>query len=214
MTISNQKHIGYMNHELPFSFKPKGYVPDTLILNYVRDKLHFEQRRHELKLRGEDLRNITYSNLKKRKFDVLTRVFTSMANLIFFFECISKYPVLEQLFEDDLKDLLGIRRSNPQHQVSGYIFARLLNSILFVQKNSDEDDFRLTVNNLLQQVVRNKIKQNLRSTFITADACNAVIADFDRVVAWTGELAVKFWVKNDLPDRTLEFDSHELLKSN
>ena len=85
---------------------------------------------------------------------------------------------------------------------------------LFVQKNNDEVDFRLAVNNLLQQVVRNKIKQNLKNTFDTANACNAVIADFDRATAWTGELAVKFRVKNELPDRTLEFDSDELLKSN
>ena len=94
---------------------------------------------------------------------MLEKIFTSMANLLFFFECISKYPVLEELFEDDIQDLLGIRRSNPQQQVSGYIFVRLLYSILFVQKNNNEDDFRLTVNNLLQQVVRNKVKQNLRS---------------------------------------------------
>ena len=51
-------------------------------------------------------------------------------------------------------------------------------------------------------------------TLVTDDACNAAIADFDRAIAWTGMLAVKFNVKSDLPDRTLEFDSDELLKSN
>ena len=204
-----------MDAESHTSFNSKGYIPDKPIINYVREKLQFEQRRNKLKLRGEDLKeNVTYSNLKKRKFDVLKRIFTSLANLLFFFECISKYPVLQELFEDDIEDLLGIRRSNPQQQVSGYIIGRLLYSILFVQENNNEDDFRLTVNNVLQQVVRNKVKQNLRRVLITNDASNAAIADFDRAIAWTGMLAVKYNLKNDLPDRTLEFDSDELLKSN
>ena len=53
-----------------------------------------------------------------------------MANLLFFFECISKYPVLEELFEDDIQDLLGIRRSDPQQQIIGHIVSRLLYWIL------------------------------------------------------------------------------------
>ena len=204
-----------MYNEPHISHNPKGYIPDKLIVNYMQEKLQFEQERHELKLRGENLKeNDRYSNLKKRKVNVLVRIFTSMANLIFFFECISKYPVLQELFEDDIQDLLGIRRSNPQQQVSSYIVARLLYSILFVQKENNESDFRSIVNNLLQQIVRNKSKQNLRNVLVTDDATNAAAADFDRAVAWTGMLAANFKVEGDVPKRTLEFDSDELLKSN
>ena len=72
-------------------FKPKSYLPERPIVNYMNEKLRFEKSESRIDLRGEALQeNRTYSNLKKRKVEVLDRIFTSMANLTFFVECIAE----------------------------------------------------------------------------------------------------------------------------
>ena len=49
-------------------------MPEKLISNYIRDKLLFEKKRNEENLQGELLKdNEVYSNLKKRKTDVLNK---------------------------------------------------------------------------------------------------------------------------------------------
>src|SRR5438067_10161537 len=71
--------------------------------------------------------------LDKEKVRVLDNyIFPAMANLTFFFRCISKYPELREVFEDDVKDLLGVRRENPQPNNHGFIIFNLLHSILLV----------------------------------------------------------------------------------
>jgi hypothetical protein len=190
-----------------------GYLPDKLVINYVREKLLFDKEKNELKLGGKDLAdNDRYANLKKRKFNVLDRIFTSMANLMFFFDCIAKYPNLEELFEDDIEDLLGVRRTN-QEQIYGYILANLLYSILFVQKKQNNNaDFRLLLPTVLQQIVRNKARQFLTEVFKIQTASQAVSDDFDRALAWSEMLAHSTNIENKEPSRTLNFDSEELLK--
>ena len=79
---------------------------------------------------------VTYSNLKKRKVEVLDRIFTSMANLTFFVECIAEEEELRRDFEDDFKDLLGIRRSDPANQVYGFVFYHLVTGILRAGKET------------------------------------------------------------------------------
>src|SRR5919106_435625 len=101
----------------------KGYMPDEVLTNYMHEKLRFEKKRKREKLHGRELNeDIEYSRLKKRKIDVLDRIFRSMANLTFFFQCISEYPELADIFDDDVKDLLGIRRYYQQKQEFGFIF--------------------------------------------------------------------------------------------
>jgi hypothetical protein len=103
-----------------------GYVPDKLVVNYMQQKLHFEKKRKSEKLQGRELaEDDEYLALKKRKTDVLDRIFRSMANLIFFFECMAKHSELDELFDEDIKDLLGIRREDPQRQVLGFVFLDL-----------------------------------------------------------------------------------------
>src|ERR671931_2300090 len=127
------------------------YVADDLLVNYMHQKLQFEREKEKLKLRGKDLaEHDTYSNLKRRKFDVVERVFRSMANLIFFFKCIAEYPELEKVFEDDVLDLLGVKRNDSETDDSGFAFYNLLDYILigkkggrYADQGDDRIDFRL-----------------------------------------------------------------------
>jgi hypothetical protein len=174
----------------------KGYLPDDLIVNYIHDKLQFEKKKNEQKLQGKDLaENETYSNLKKRKVDVVDKIFASMSNLKFFFDCIAKYQILEELFEDDIQDLLGIRRTNPQGQIRGHILSDLLYSILFVQNR--KADFRLLLPPVLQLSARNKAYQFMRDVFKVETACFSVSNDLDRAYGWLEMLAQVARIEHD-----------------
>src|SRR5438552_1359582 len=136
--------------------RQNGYPPDDLLINYMRQKLHFERDKEKSKLRGKELaEDDTYSNLKKRKFDVIDRVFRSMANLIFFFKCIAEHPELEKVFEDDVMDLLGVKRNNPEKHDLGFVFYDLLDYILigrkegrYTKETDDRLNFRLILNHI------------------------------------------------------------------
>lgn len=161
---------------------------------------------------GEDL-----SDQEKREADDLRRmkvhilntyVFPSMANVTFFFKCIAQHPELEQLFEDDIKDLLGVRRNKPAEHIYGFMFFELVWSIIILsgKREHDKEDFRLRLNHLLQQIVCHKVEISLADVFRTERAQEAVSDDFNRVWAWTGMLADAVDQDEGEPRRT--FDLH------
>jgi len=198
-----------------------GYLPDDLLVNYMRQKLQFERDKEKSKLRGKELaENETYSNLKKRKFDVLDRVFRSLANLIFFFKCIAEYPELEKVFEDDVMDLLGIKRNDPQKQDLGFVFYDLLDYILIGKKGGrygegpdDRLDFRLILNHIVQKIVCYKMRQSSVGILDMEGPRNVVMGDFHKVWAWT-EMLLHIAEQNlddkVPPNRTFDFRDRDL----
>src|SRR5947209_885205 len=107
---------------------PKYYPPHKSLSDYMQEKLQFEIKCIKEGLAGSDRRShADYNKLSKKKHDVLPKLFQSMANLVYFFACIenvssSSMPniepnecearkVIRELWLDDVKDLLGIRRS-------------------------------------------------------------------------------------------------------
>lgn len=200
----------------------KGYLPDKLLTNYMREKLLFEKKKEESKLLGAELaENKTYSNLKKRKTDVLARVFRSMANLTFFFKCIAEHPELERLFDDDIMDLLGIRRNDPQNDDLGFAFYDLLDYILiggkggrYKEKKDDRIDFRLILNHIAQKIVCHKMRQTSVGILKMGGPRSVVIGDFHKVWAWTEMLSLV--AEQDIDDkvppaRTFDFQTKDLL---
>jgi hypothetical protein len=139
-------------------------------------------------------------HLDKEKVRVLNKsIFPAMANLLFFFKCISEYPQLERVFKNDIMDLLGIRREDPQNQLPGFIFLDLLRFILKVDTGStdvlskekayQDKDYRLHLNHLLQIMVSKKVRKSLGEVFNNVHAEAVVKDDFIRVWAWTKMLA-------------------------
>ena len=84
-------------------------------------------------MRGKDLSpedNKLDYKLRKRQHKVLDGIiFPAMANLTYFLECIADYPEFQEIFEDDLKDLFGIRNNSGTKHV-GFMFKRLVKSAL------------------------------------------------------------------------------------
>ena len=198
----------------------KGYRPDNIVSNYVQDKLLFEKKRDKENLHGKILKDDeVYSNLKKRKTDVLNKIFTSMANLIFFFECVAENDELRSVFESDILDLLGLRRNSPELRRPGYIFSRLIKSILLTGKNREKEDaidFRLLLIDLLQQALNEKINKSLPSIIDREPGARKnVLEDFETTRAWTRMIRnmVNRNALNEEPHRTIEFDTSGILKN-
>ena len=117
-------------------------------------------------------------------------------------------------FENDIKDLLGIKRN--ELQAYGFILLSLIRSILIIRDierpRNKQDDFRLKLNHILQGIVFDKVRPSLIDVFKLQEAQIAVKDDFRRAWAWTGTLASNIGEKEDVPHRTFEFDINELLK--
>ncbi len=157
--------------------------------------------------------------LKTRILDQI--IFPAMADLTYFFEVIAEHSELRMLFENDIKDLLGVRRNNPEMYISGFIFHRLLSSILIMGKRSGYDiqdimpegkkieaeDYRLYLTDLAQQILYDKVDRSLLGVIDTPDARRNVLNDFDRTRGWTKMLAhyVDQTTIDEIPRRTFDF---------
>jgi hypothetical protein len=202
--------------------EPKPYLPDEVLLNYMQEKLQFE-----IKYIKEDLRGRTsdpdYELLNKRKNDVLKKIFKSMANLIFFFECIANLPsstmpsvdkverearkVIRELFQNDVKDLLGIRRSaKDKRQTYAFLFDRLIHSLIYTGdgKVDEGNQFRLKLIHILQDSIYRKVPVTLSDDF-SQGGKGIVLNDIGRAAAWTEMLAKKVDTKEGTPSNTINF---------
>ena len=52
-----------------------------------------------------------------------------MINLTYFFQFVASHEELQPIFEDDIKDLLGLRRENKEKEIE-YMFHYLLKGML------------------------------------------------------------------------------------
>jgi hypothetical protein len=162
-----------------------------------------------------DQKNKRY--LDKEKVRLLNDyVFRSMANIIFFFRATSIYPQLKEIFENDIKDLLGVRRENPQPDNYGFIFSALVRSVLLTERDElylkeemPGEDLSLRLNQILLENVWARIKLSLTKVFERNPAAlRAVEDDFNRAWAWVRILAKgteSAREDNRTPHRTLVF---------
>jgi hypothetical protein len=189
------------------------------LLLYIQDKEDLDM--------SEDISSQKLTELKenkryldKEKVRILDDyIFPSMATLVFFFKCIASYPELRPIFENDIKDLLGIRRVNPEPGNYGFIVFNLLHAILLVGEGpylntrGHNRDFRLRLNQLLQEIVWAKFDVSLSDVFGNSSAQRSVREDFNKVWGWTRMLSEgieNFAEDKQPPHRTIEFDTAHL----
>jgi hypothetical protein len=220
----------------------KPYPPDRRLVTLLTKLLQYKADVNDREIVDKERKRY----LDKEKVEVLNEcIFPSMANLTFFFKSISKYPELKEVFEDDIKDLLGVRRKDPQQNSYGFIFSQLLRSILLIEEevdgeefdreevvdkkifplhyqlaSADNKDFRLWLNQILQQIVRDKVVAHLTKAHENDKAdqyekADQIVKDeFDRVWIWTRILAagINQAVEEDkaLPRRTIKFGTIQL----
>jgi hypothetical protein len=207
---------------------PKYYPPDKTLSDYMHEKLLFEIKCINDDLRGTDrTSHPEYNRLSKKRHDVLPKLFRSMANVYFFFECIANVSssampnidkverearkVIRKLFEDDVKDLLGIRRTNPKRQIYAFLFDRLIFSLIYAgDGRADEADyFRLKLIHILQDNIYRNVQVPLSDDF-SPDGKRLVLNDIGRALTWTEMLAKKVDTKeydSTKPDNTVDFSN-------
>jgi hypothetical protein len=183
--------------------KTPNYIdPDEHLITYFREKLEIERKADTFRNAGKKLPPDIDSQSRRingKKVEILNEyIFPAMVNLTFFFEAIAEYPKFQDVFEGDIKDLLGIRR-DPSKYEYGHMLQRLLRSIL-ITGNEEYDnkayldhkevEFRFKLLDNLQQLIWYKYYPYISKIFkYNPQLQHTVASDFSRVLGYTGSLA-------------------------
>ena len=181
----------------------KCYAPKDTVVNYLENRLVIlkeERKIQEKRFAGieltekenEELR-VKRNRMKQRKLTVLEdHIFPSMANLVVFFEYLSKHQELRELFEDDVKELLGFKGQDAKYEDN--IITRLLQSIIKWDSNNDPNNFRLELISSIQNVLFNKIIfLSLMDNKLGDSMTNGIIGpDVGRAVLWARNFSSRY----------------------
>src|SRR5919106_2957499 len=175
--------------------EPRYFGTSPELKDYFSKRLQISKQMDRIDAAGEEIpREIYASNksLNTKKVRILNGIiFQAMADLTFFFETIALHPKLQEIFDLDIKDLLGVRHDSSQEY--GFMILKLLRSILMVedvQKDYKRDDFRLSLNYKILGIVMDKAKPFLPFVFNNVHAEHAVWDDLGKAWAWTRMLAI------------------------
>jgi hypothetical protein len=203
----------------------KGYANVFTLEGLLKDQLRYfqmEKELHERKYTGEDIQkeeklklNKMKRNLDRRKVDVLDKhIFRSMVNLIIFFKYLEEHKNLRNVFEEDVKELLGFIGKNAKYEDN--IITRLLQSILKwdIRDPRDSNNFRLELISSIQNVIYNKMLDLTSMDKNLGDSITTTIVnpDFGRALIWSRMFSAKYsqsdQKKKDQarePNRTINF---------
>ena len=196
------------------------FLNERLQTSKQMDELYANEREIPLKL------NTKNRSLNTRKVRILDKiVFQAMADLTFFFEAVARHPELQGTFENDIKNLLGVRYKDSQEYA--FMFVKLLRSIMVIKdedshsqdKEQDselgrkQDGFRLKLIHILQGIVLDKVKPFLPNVFKNYKSERIVWDDLARAWAWTEMLAYPVEGERGDPGRSFDFDTDKLLSS-
>ena len=207
----------------------KCFIPSLKLRDYLSKRLQVTKQMDKIYAAGEEIPPEIFGSdrgLRTTKVRILNDiVFQAMADLTFFFECIKEHQELRNIFDNDVQDLLGLRRNTSESQRAGYMFSRLIRSILItdekiglkkvgIRRSKDVKDYRLILTDLLQQSVQDKVRGTLSDAIWTPEARKNVLDDFGRVRGWTIDLkhGADQNMTNRIPHRIFGFGSGELLK--
>jgi hypothetical protein len=216
MNICNDKYRYYIEMAVIMKNGIKHYTPNVHLVDYFKNILqqNKSKRRQESARKSQE----DNKNLPRMKVHYLDKhIFQAMADLMFFFQTIAEHKELQEVYEDDIKDLLGIRRAKPNELQYGFVFVELISVILSLRTreyeylNEDEidtskikKDYPLKLTYKLQEIIFDKLQQYLNDVFNNLEAQKAVAADLSRVLGWVGMLASnvsdehnKTWIERD-----------------
>lgn len=211
--------------------KQKVYTPHAGFVGGMKRLLqlpHLKTKIHAATMRGENTDEVQteylkeYDSVHRLKDYYLKRIFQAMADLTFFFEAVSLNPELQDEFESDIKDLLGVKRLNPRTTNYAFMFAKLMFGI--VMSSDKSNDFRLRLVHKLQEAIRARL--TTLKVLETEKTTERVFDDIDKVLAWTEMISLRVpdeydfgttklyeeQVKTNKPSRTFDFDAAKLLK--
>jgi hypothetical protein len=162
----------------------------------MAEKILFEEYRDKTGLAGGDLqRSRKYQALKKRKGDVLDKVYESMANLVFFFEAVNSNVMLDAEFRKEMIELVGLN-----HLFEDQPNVKVLTNALLLSPNVEEDiatDYRYRIGYLMYRQI-SQIFEHLVQEEFTSDTRAIVLSDLKRARAWIASLADKVNIREEV----------------
>ncbi|MFL6321425.1 MAG: hypothetical protein ACJ72Q_13235 [Nitrososphaeraceae archaeon] len=117
----------------------------------------------------------------------------------------STYKPLNKIFENDVKDLLGIRVKDPESDEYAFLFADFLSSILSTEFH--KKGVRLGLIHILQEIIKENVEEYIDSTQKNENIKNIILGDFDRVSSWTA-------IFSENMDQTAGVRAHRTLNFN
>jgi hypothetical protein len=205
------------------------YRPDSRLYGYMKEKLRLEKIKDEIRegkrnqpLSEDDEKlESTLKTVKSRT--VLDKiVFPAMANLTYFVGTVGAHKELQRVFEDDLKDLFGIRRKNPQKNAYAFMLRILINSILEWDMKSEKSDvgrknFRVKLLYLLQEIIFYKSLHYVSSCVFNDNLSTNIEftkifgEDIGRALSWTRILSGLVEDEYDIP---IDVEKYEKSRKN
>jgi len=189
--------------------EPKGYQPSEQIQNLVEEKL--------LLLKN----NESDRNWDAQKSKILDKMFQSWADMIYFLESIADNPDLQDVFEDDLKELFEVKPPHKVKQLSPLFgvdmegirmqetaFTRFVFASLILHED-ETDNFRLNLLYELQSLIYAKTWWVMTQSFDPFDIIiKSALEDLQKALAWTYYLSktTKDYTEEP-PSRFLDFSA-------
>ena len=187
---------------------PKGYSPSEGMQKLIADKLQFLKK-------GES--SGAWTTQKSR---ILDKLFQSTADLVFFLEQVADNPKLQEIFEDDLKELFEARPERETKQLSPLfgaeqggiriqetLFSRLVFAVL-IPHEEDYENFRVRLLDDLQSIVYAKMWYMLTQRFDMFDIITkSATEDLKKALGWTQFQSKAIHDYIDEPNRFFSFSA-------
>ena len=158
----------------------KSYVPSDTVLRYFKDRVTLSRKIQQFDSVGEEIPDEIKredGNLRKRKVEILdNHIFPSMANLVIFFKYIAENDQLRDLFEEDIKELVGINYN---------VIGTFLDSLLTWDMDKDPNNFRQGLIYDIQLIIRSKITGLAIKEFGDVGVDYIIDNHMNQAVAWT-----------------------------
>jgi hypothetical protein len=158
----------------------------------VKERLQLEKDLQEINARNQDVpkeienKKAALSTARTRILDEI--LFQAMADITFFFDAVGTWPEIQKVFDDDIREILGVKRTNPKETPYGFMFTMLIAGILSVQFKTGKD-FRLRLNELLHYIIQSKVAAYQSDIFKSAATQGSIGQDYNRVLGWAEMLA-------------------------
>jgi hypothetical protein len=182
---------------------------------YLREKLQIERERQHIRGAGEKESEEFQKRVRANDADKVRTldeiIFPSMANLIYFLHYISTHIELQQVYEKDLKDLLGVARNNPRPENFGFILDGFIRSILNTDGIKDvkkrNKNFRVALVHKLQSTLSIYFQQLI--TEYSPEFWTLMDRDMDRILGYTSLISKEAFQRDvedpEEPSRTFPY---------
>jgi hypothetical protein len=173
------------------------YKPSQKLVEFINETLRAVQMKEQGLTAAGDTHKASRLLGRKKVHYLNNVIFPSMANVVYFLEMVSKNPELQEEFDDDVLDLLGLRITEESQNKGGNnpVIARLTKAMIdWTERPSNDEhkrntslrtsNFRLAVMAIMLQMILYKAVK-FSTVEMGGEFSNIIIKnDFGRAWLW------------------------------